>query len=78
MDHDSLEDDFPLGDGVADTEAVTHCPYCGEAIVIAIDPDGGSTQEYVEDCAVCCQPWQVLVSYHDDGSADVTVAAVDE
>ncbi|MGA7617362.1 MAG: CPXCG motif-containing cysteine-rich protein [Thermoanaerobaculia bacterium] len=37
------------------------CPYCGEANEILVDPTGGSVQQYVEDCQICCAPWQVLV-----------------
>ncbi len=32
-----------------------YCPYCGEAIEMSFDPSAGS-QEYVEDCEVCCRP----------------------
>ena len=71
-----LDADFPLGDGTVETEATVLCPYCGEAVVIALDPGSGSVQEYVEDCEVCCQPWAVSVSYHD-GLADVSVRALD-
>ncbi|MGI8497439.1 MAG: CPXCG motif-containing cysteine-rich protein [Gemmatimonadaceae bacterium] len=56
---DDLDAEFPLGDGTADVEATVHCPYCGEENVIGLDPGGGSSQEYVEDCQVCCQPWRV-------------------
>jgi hypothetical protein len=73
-----LEEDFALGDGSADTESTVHCPYCGEAVEIALDPGGGATQAYVEDCQVCCQPWRVHVQYGADGGADVWVAALDE
>ena len=76
-DDPSLDADFPLGDGVADLEAVVHCPYCGEPNEIAIDPGSGEEQDYVEDCQVCCQPWHVHVSYHPDGHADVHVDAAD-
>ena len=77
-DDGSLDDDFPLGDGVADTEATVLCPYCGEAVEIALDAGGGASQQYVEDCAVCCQPWRVTVSYDGAGGAYVSVAALDE
>ena len=76
-DDPSLDDDFPLGDGVADVTAVVWCPYCGEPNEVAVDPGGGSAQEYVEDCAVCCQPWRVTVAYGADGSAHVTAEAAD-
>ena len=73
----SLDDDFPPGDGVLDTEATVECPYCGEAVEIALDPGGGSIAEYVEDCSVCCRPWQVRVAYDEEGHADVQVTALD-
>lgn len=59
----SLDEDFPLGDGVADMDAIVVCPYCGEEVEIAVDPGGGSNQSYIEDCAVCCSPWLVQVQY---------------
>jgi hypothetical protein len=76
-DVEALDEDFPLGDGVADTEAEVACPYCGEVSAIALDPGGGSAQEYVEDCQVCCQPWRVHVAYLEDGSASVGVEPAD-
>ena len=72
-----LDDDFPLGDGTAETEATVFCPYCGESVEIALDPGSGSAQDYVEDCAVCCQPWRVAVVYYEDGSAGVTLTPLD-
>ncbi len=32
------------------------CNSCGEQIVIPLDLSAGTTQEYVEDCPVCCHP----------------------
>jgi hypothetical protein len=55
-------------------EAEVACPYCGEVSVIAIDPGGGPEQEYVEDCQVCCRPWQVHVRLDDDGTPEVWVS----
>lgn len=73
----SLDSDFPLGDGTADTGASVYCPYCNETVEIALDPGSGAAQEYVEDCEVCCQPWTVSVQYRADGRADVSVAPLD-
>ena len=70
---DDLDEDFPLGDGTADTSSVVLCPYCGEENVIALDPGSGARQEYVEDCQICCQPWHVGVRYHSNGLAEVTI-----
>ena len=74
---DDIETEFPLGDGTAETEATVYCPSCGEANEVALDPGGGSEQEYVEDCQVCCRPWLMYVKYGRDGSAEVEVYSSD-
>lgn len=43
-----------------DSEFTVTCPYCGETVEIYIEPDVRGT--LVQDCEVCCNPWQVLVS----------------
>jgi hypothetical protein len=68
-----LDDELPLGDGVADFSGVVTCPYCAEEVEITLDPGSGSSQQYVEDCQVCCRPWLVSVSYDEDGTAHVFV-----
>ena len=73
-----LDEEFPLGDGVADLASVVSCPYCGESVEITLDPGSGAHQQYIEDCAVCCRPWNVFVTYLDDGSAEVNVEASDD
>ncbi|HYQ73340.1 MAG TPA: CPXCG motif-containing cysteine-rich protein [Gammaproteobacteria bacterium] len=35
--------------------ARVECPYCGEPFEAEADCSGGS-QDYVEDCPVCCRP----------------------
>ncbi|MAW07045.1 MAG: CPXCG motif-containing cysteine-rich protein [Halobacteriovoraceae bacterium] len=41
------------------------CPYCGETISMSFERFSGS-QEYIEDCEVCCRP--ICVSYEvNDG-----------
>jgi hypothetical protein len=37
------------------------CPFCGEAEEVYVDPGGGRSQVYTEDCAVCCRPRVVHV-----------------
>jgi hypothetical protein len=61
-------------EGYVDTAAFVSCPYCGAEVEIALDPGGGSVQEYVEDCEVCCSPWQVLVRYDAEGQAEVSLS----
>jgi len=41
------------------------CPFCGETEDIYVDPGGGDTQVYTEDCAVCCRPRVVHVEPGD-------------
>ena len=77
-DFDPLEEEFPLGDGTADISAEALCPCCGAAVELALDPGGGSRQEYVEDCGVCCRPCLVHLRYGQDGSAEVTLEPADD
>jgi hypothetical protein len=74
---DRIDDEFPLGDGDAETEAFVECPYCGETNEITLDPGSGVDQEYVEDCQVCCRAWLMHVRYARDGSADIEVIRSD-
>lgn len=75
---DDLDEEFPLGDGTAENSAEVSCPYCGEVVEIGIDPGSGDSQQYVEDCPVCCRPWNVSVEYERDGSVSVSLEAADE
>lgn len=68
------DDDF---EELPDAAATAHCPYCGEAVEVLVDPGGQSHQEYIEDCPVCCRPWRVRVAWYD-GEAVVTLEAEDE
>ncbi len=51
-------------------EASYTCDSCGEEVVIPLDPSAGSSQEYVEDCPVCCHP-NVIHAEFEDGEARV-------
>jgi hypothetical protein len=77
-DDPALDEDFPRGDGTADTEADVTCPYCGETNTIALDPGSGSHQAYVQDCEVCCNPWQCFVEYDEEGAAHVSVIPLEQ
>jgi hypothetical protein len=48
-------------------EASYVCDVCGEEIVIPIDPVAGESQEFIEDCPVCCHPQVIRVEMSDDG-----------
>ena len=51
------------------------CDACGKEIVIPIDPAAGATQEYVEDCPVCCRANVIHVEIDQDGEARVWAKA---
>jgi hypothetical protein len=55
-----------------------NCPYCGESIELNVDEDGGSRQTFVQDCPVCCQPWEVQVTRDRDGDWNATLRTADE
>lgn len=48
------------------------CPYCGEIIDVVIELLEDS-QEYIEDCQVCCQPIVFNIDVAFDGSHSVLV-----
>jgi hypothetical protein len=48
-------------------EASYTCDACGEEIVIPIDLSAGESQEYIEDCPVCCRPNMIHIEIRDGG-----------
>lgn len=54
------------------------CPYCGESVELLIDDGGGEVQSYVEDCPVCCRPWEVEVVEGGEGEWSVSLRTADE
>ena len=75
---DPLDENFPLGDGVADTHATGVCPYCAAHVDVSVDPGGGPVQQYVEDCPVCCRPWTVRVVFDEAGRVTMSLVTEDE
>jgi hypothetical protein len=53
------------------------CPYCGEQIEAVVDGSIAS-QEYVEDCSVCCNPIVMSVTTSDEGDVQVEARAENE
>lgn len=47
------------------------CPYCGEAVEIAIEGDVAG--EMVIDCQVCCRPWNLSTERDANGGRLVNV-----
>jgi hypothetical protein len=53
-----------------DDTASVSCPYCSETLDLHIDPE--TTGSFVQDCDVCCRPWNVTVS-RDDATGELHV-----
>ena len=49
---------------MTDDHFPVQCPYCGEDGEIYLEPEIQGT--LVMDCEVCCNPWQVTVSWDGD------------
>ena len=54
-----------------DEVARVQCPYCFEVIELYVDPETEGTM--VQDCDVCCRPWQLFISRDEDGTLLVNV-----
>jgi hypothetical protein len=51
------------------------CDACGEEIVVPVDLSVGESQEYVEDCPVCCRPNVIHVEIDEGGDVQVWAEA---
>ncbi|MCA9530629.1 MAG: CPXCG motif-containing cysteine-rich protein [Myxococcales bacterium] len=49
-----------------DDTVTVYCPYCGAATELYVDPE--TTGAFVEDCALCCNPWRVEASRDEEGN----------
>jgi len=49
------------------------CPFCGEEVDLYLEPEVRGT--LVQDCEVCCNPWNVRVTWDGtDRSVEVSRA----
>ena len=56
-------------------DATYVCDACGEEIVVPVDLSAGESQEYVEDCPVCCRPNMIHVEIDEGGDVRVWAEA---
>jgi DNA replicative helicase MCM subunit Mcm2 (Cdc46/Mcm family) len=56
-------------------EATYICDACGEEIVVPIDLSQGTSQDYIEDCPVCCRANVIHIEVDDDGDVRVWAEA---
>ena len=43
---------------------ILECPYCGEEVEVFVERDVRGS--FIQDCEVCCNPWQVTVYWDQD------------
>ncbi|RLA20320.1 MAG: CPXCG motif-containing cysteine-rich protein [Gammaproteobacteria bacterium] len=53
------------------------CPYCWQNIEILIDPSI-ATQDYIEDCSVCCRPVRLKIKVDGYGEPKVQPLSQDD
>ncbi|MEQ8314337.1 MAG: CPXCG motif-containing cysteine-rich protein [Gammaproteobacteria bacterium] len=49
-----------------------YCPYCGEPIELLVDRSV-ATQQYIEDCSVCCRPIEISVEVAPEGDPQLVL-----
>jgi uncharacterized Zn finger protein len=50
------------------------CPYCGAWQELILDPE--STGTMVQDCEVCCEPWEMTVARNRSGAVTVRLSRI--
>jgi hypothetical protein len=58
-------------------ETSVHCPYCGAQFTALVDVSGGDC-DYIEDCAVCCQPIEFALRLDFAGEAELSARRSDD
>ncbi|MEZ4273094.1 MAG: CPXCG motif-containing cysteine-rich protein [Myxococcota bacterium] len=53
-------------------ELLVQCPYCSESVYLEIEPEEQGV--LVQDCQVCCRPWQVRIRHEQEGQPTVEVS----
>ena len=74
---DDLDSSESLEEQLREDQAAYICNSCGEEIVVPIDLSAGSSQEYVEDCPVCCNPNVIEIQLFDGHISIVSRAEQD-
>lgn len=58
-------------------EVTIDCPYCGASFSALVDASAGAC-DYIEDCAVCCQPIEFHLREQSNGELELSVARGDD
>ena len=52
------------------------CPYCWETISMLLDHS--TSQTYIEDCEVCCNPIQITVQFEAQQLTAFTAVSIEQ
>ncbi|MEM9172150.1 MAG: CPXCG motif-containing cysteine-rich protein [Pseudomonadota bacterium] len=58
------------------SEARAQCPFCFESVDLFIDISAGG-QTYIEDCPVCCRPYEVRFEADAEGVTELQLDRAD-
>jgi hypothetical protein len=53
------------------------CPYCWETISMLLDASQ-NTQEYIEDCEVCCHPIQITAKFVNSNMVSFNATSIEQ
>jgi hypothetical protein len=53
------------------------CPYCWENISMLLDASV-NTQDYIEDCEVCCNPIQITPVFINSKLISLNIASIEQ
>lgn len=51
---------------LAEDEIKFACQYCGYENSVWVDLTAGSKQDFVEDCAICCNPNRIIITIDNE------------
>lgn len=71
------EDEEPAGERLSGSEHFFACPCCGSNISIVLDLSVES-QEFIEDCEVCCRPLEIAYEVEDGEVTEFSAAGSQE
>ena len=58
-------------------EHVFQCPYCWEEISMLLD-ESVSSQRYIEDCEVCCNPIEIFVRFEENELIEFSAISIEQ
>ncbi|MFO8146989.1 MAG: CPXCG motif-containing cysteine-rich protein [Bacteroidota bacterium] len=58
-------------------EHVFQCPYCWEEISMLLDASV-SSQAYIEDCEVCCNPIEIYVRFEENELVEFSANSIEQ